>query len=70
MLPPHNFEVYLMNLETGDQRRLTYNDAFDGFPAFSPDGKLLSFASSRDAAPGERILFVHTMDVSSLGLAG
>ncbi len=68
MLPPHNFEVFLMNIETGEQRRLTFNDAFDGFPAFSPDGKILSFASSRDAAPGERKLFVHTMDVSSLGL--
>ncbi|MCP3956442.1 MAG: hypothetical protein GY719_01175 [bacterium] len=68
MLPPHNFEIYLMNLETGEQWRLTHNDAFDGFPAFSPDGKTLAFASSRDAAPGERKLFVHTMDVSSLGL--
>ncbi len=70
MLPPHNFEIFLMNIDSGEQRRLTFNDAFDGFPAFSPGGKILSFASSRDAAPGERKLFVHTMDVSSLGLGG
>ena len=68
MLPPHNFEIFLMNLETGEQKQLTHNDAFDGFPAFSPDGNLLAFGSSRDAKPGERTLFTYTMDVSSLNL--
>ena len=68
MLPPHNFEVFLMNLETGEQRRLTYDDGFDGFPSISPDGRTLCFSSSRDAAPGERKLFLHTMDISSLGV--
>ena len=68
LLPPHNFEVFLMNLESGEQRRLTYNDAFDGFPSISPDGRTLAFASSRDAAPGERKLYLHTMDISSLGV--
>jgi len=70
MLPPHNFELFLMNLETGEQRRLTDNPAFDGFPAISPDGKTLAFASSRGGVPGERKLFLFTMDVSSLGLGG
>ncbi len=70
MLPPHNFEIFLMNMETGEQWQLTHHDAFDGFPAFSPDGKTLSFASSREAPEGERTLFVHTMDISSLGLGG
>lgn len=68
MLPPHNFEIFLMDMKTGEQTRLTYFDGFDGFPAFSPDGKTLAFASSRDATPGERKLFTYTMDVSSLGL--
>ena len=68
MLPPHNFEVYLMNLETGEQQRLTFNDAFDAYPALSPDGKTLTFSSSRAVAPGERKLNLHRMDVSSLGL--
>jgi Tol biopolymer transport system component len=68
MLPPHNFEVFLMNIETGEQQRLTHNDAFDGFPSISPDGKTLAFSSSRDAAQGERKLYLHTMDVSSLDL--
>jgi Tol biopolymer transport system component len=68
MLPPHNFEIFLMNLESGEQRRLTYNDAFDGFPAISPDGKTMAFSSSREAPEGERSLFIHTMDISSLGI--
>jgi len=68
MLPPHNFEVYMMDIESGEQTRLTWDDGFDGFPSISTDGKTLSFSSSRDAAPGERKLFLYTMDVSSLGV--
>lgn len=68
LLPPGNFELFLGDLETGESRRLTWNDAFDGFPAFSPDGRTLVFASGRDAAPGTRRLEVYFMDVSSLGL--
>lgn len=66
VLPPHNFEVYMMNLETGKQTRLTYNDAFDGFPVLSPDGNSLLFSSSRNAKPGDRSLAPFIMDISSL----
>jgi len=55
-----------MNIETGKQTRLTYNDAFDGFPVLSPDGKTLLFSSSRNAKPSERSLSLFTMDISSL----
>ncbi len=68
MLPPHNFEIFLGDLETKTEKRLTFFDGFDGFPALSPDGRTLAFASGRDAKPGERKLYTHTMDVSSLGL--
>ena len=68
VLPPHNFEIYMMSLATGEQTRLTYNDSFDGFPSISPDGSTLAFASSRDAAEGARSLFLYTMDISSLGV--
>jgi Tol biopolymer transport system component len=60
-----NFEVFLMNIETGTQTRLTHNDAFDGFPAFSPDGKTVGFSSSRNFPSGERRMAVYLMDVSS-----
>jgi Tol biopolymer transport system component len=68
ILPPHNFEIYLGDLESSTQVRLTYNDAFDGFPAISPDGHWLAFSSSRDAAPGTRMLTEYLMDISSLGI--
>lgn len=68
ILPPHNFEIFLMSLLTGKQTRLTYNDAFDGFPVISPDGKLLTFSSNRDNEPGDRRLKPYLMDVSVFGL--
>ena len=63
-----NWEIFMMNFETGKQTRLTYNDGFDGFPAISPDGKMLTFSSGRDAKPGERTLHQYVMDISSLGI--
>lgn len=68
VLPPHNYEIFLMSLNTGEQTRLTYNDAFDGFPVISPDGKLLTFDSNRDAKKGDRKLRPYLMDISSLNL--
>jgi TolB protein len=68
VLPPRNYEIFLRSLKTGEETRLTYGDGFDGFPVLSPDGKLLSFDSNRDAKPGERKLRPYLMDVSSLNL--
>ena len=68
VLPPHNYEIFLMSLKTGKQTRLTYNDAFDGFPVLSPDGKTLTFDSNRDAKNGDRKLRPYLMDISSLNL--
>lgn len=67
-LPPHNFEIFLGNLETGKDIRLTHNDGFDGFPAISADGSMMTFSSSRQAAKGERVLHQYIMDLSSLAL--
>lgn len=66
LLPPRNFEIFMMDLVSGEQRRLTFNDAFDGFPDISPDGHWMGFSSSRDAKPGERKMFMYLMDISSL----
>jgi len=67
-LPPRNFEIFMMNIDTKVQRQLTFNDAFDGFPAISPDGKWLGFSSTREAKPGERNMKMFLMDISSLNV--
>ena len=66
--PRPNWEIFMMNMETGKQTRLTHSPGFDGFPSISPDGKLLAFSSGRDAKPGERTLYEYVMDISSLGV--
>ncbi|MCK5906198.1 MAG: PD40 domain-containing protein [Flavobacteriales bacterium] len=68
VLPPHNYELVLLNLKTGKEKQLTYDKGFDGFPAFSPDGKYLSFSSSRGNKKGNRSLKLYVMDISSLNL--
>lgn len=45
----HNFELYLIGIDGTGLERLTFNDYFDSFPMFSPDGQYLAFASNRDA---------------------
>jgi Tol biopolymer transport system component len=63
-----NWEIYLRDFETGDERRLTFDPAFDGFPSISADGHWMTFSSGRGGKPGERALYQQIMDISSLGL--
>ena len=43
-----NIEIYVMNPDGSGQMRLTNNTAFDGDPAWSPDGTRIVFTSTRD----------------------
>lgn len=59
-----NFELFLVDANAekagADQlERITFNDTFDGFPMFSPDGTKLIFASNRhDNKPNETNIFI------------
>jgi TolB protein len=66
VLPAHNYEIYLGDLNSDKQVRLTYNDAFDGYPSISPDGHWLLFTSTRGSAPGAHTTGVYLEDISSL----
>ena len=46
-----NNEIYVMDADGGNQRRLTENRRDDWSPSWSPDGKRIVFVSDRDGHP-------------------
>lgn len=42
-----NYEVYLLDIDSGRSTRATYSPAFDGLPVFSPDGRRMMWTSQR-----------------------
>src|SRR5262245_29479845 len=48
--------IWMMDLDGGNSRQLTYDTKGESSPRFSPDGKFLSMISSRDGAPNLYLL--------------
>jgi TolB protein len=48
-----NSEVFWMDLATGEMRNVTAHQAYDGWPAWAPDGRRIAFASNRANAEFE-----------------
>ncbi len=68
VIAPHNYAIYLGDVNNDTQTRLTYSNRFDGYPSISPDGHWMVFTSTRDAAPGTHDTRIYLMDISSLHL--
>src|SRR5689334_16678526 len=54
-----NSEIYVMNPDGSGPTNLTNNTAFDGWPAWSPDGTKIVFSSNRD---GDYEIYVMNAD--------
>lgn len=54
-----NFDLFLVEIASGKEERITFAEDFDGFPMFSPDGKKLVWASNRyNSSPGNTNVFI------------
>ena len=54
-----DFDLYMVNIETGEIERITYFPDFDGFPMFTKDGKKLVWCSNRNNKKrGETNIFI------------
>jgi TolB protein len=54
-----NFDIFLINVDGTGLEPITFNETFDGFPMFSPNGTHLVFASNRNAkSEGETNVFI------------
>lgn len=60
-----NHEIYLMNSDGSNPRRLTDNSATDTMPSFSPDGKQIAFSSRREGD-----FEIYTLDIGADGRPG
>ncbi len=62
-------QIYLMDGDGANVRRLTRNDHMDNFPALSPDGRRVVFESNRLRAEGEPVNTSHLFLMNTDGTA-
>ena len=56
-------EVYVMDSDGSNVRRLTLSPGHDGHPAWSPDGRWIAFSSQRDGRYGIFVMRADGADV-------
>jgi len=65
-----NWEIYVVDIATGQEKRLTEDAASDVAPTWSPDGKRIAFLSDRQGAWAIYVLEVRTGKVQRLIATG
>lgn len=65
-----NWEIYVADIATGQEQRLTEDTAVDIAPTWSPDGKRIAFLSNRQGAWAIYVLEVRTGQVQKLIATG
>ena len=60
--PNAKADIYVMDEDGSNLRRLTHDSAVDEFPDWSPDGRQISFTSTRD---GKSDIYVMNADGSN-----
>lgn len=68
MLGETNSEVFVADSDGSHAANLTRNPAFDGWPAWSPDGQHIAFASNRAGGPQVYKIYVMAADGSGVRL--
>ena len=43
-----HFNLYMIDIDGRNLKRITHSETFDAFPVFSRDGKKLAFSSNRN----------------------
>ena len=65
-----NWELHLVEIATGQEKRLTENIAIDYAPTWSPDGKQIAFLSNREGAWAVYILDIKSGQIKKLIATG
>jgi len=61
-----NSEIFIADIDGGNEINITNNAAFDGWPAFSPDGQRIAFASNRSGPARTGQIWLMNTDGSGL----
>ncbi|WP_137938057.1 DPP IV N-terminal domain-containing protein [Chitinivorax sp. B] len=64
-----NPEIYIMDADGKNQRRLTHHDAADSDPVWSPDGKHIAFISYRDKTANIYVMDSHGKQLANVTAA-